>query len=255
MKKKMGPLPVWAWGLILGVGVYFLYERYKTAATSSTAASAGGTLDPNAVDPNTGLTYGQEESAALNSNAAGAAGGSSSPSSGSLDTSGTTAADAFTSQLSNMESLLSFIQGIDPNFGTGASNTSAGSTAAASAATAAAASSPPVTPAGTPAAAPTVNQPTSTPAQPSNAAYNAAILKQMGLDLQTSGGLGPNTGAIPYINQLIGQGYKYGKGAASGTLTKVGSASKFFVFQLGGQTHVRQAQTPPNVLVAKNVGG
>ena len=71
LKKKIGPLPVWAWGLILGVVGYFAYERYSAGSSSSSGtASTTGILDPNAVDPNTGLTYGQEEAAAENANAA-----------------------------------------------------------------------------------------------------------------------------------------------------------------------------------------
>lgn len=119
LTKKMGPLPVWAWGLIIGVGIYFLYERYS-AGSSSTSTAGTAALDPNSIDPNTGLTYGSEESAAENANAATA----TSPASGGLDNSGGTTstgepADTFDQNLSNMEELLSFIQGIDPNFGTG----------------------------------------------------------------------------------------------------------------------------------------
>lgn len=76
LKKKIGPLPVWAWGLILGVVGYFAYERYSASSSSSSGtASTTGILDPNAVDPNTGLTYGEEEQAALNNNAEAASGG------------------------------------------------------------------------------------------------------------------------------------------------------------------------------------
>jgi hypothetical protein len=64
MKKKLGPLPVWAWGLIIGVGglVYYYYSSGSTTAASTDSTT--GILDPNAVDPNTGLTYGEEEAAA-----------------------------------------------------------------------------------------------------------------------------------------------------------------------------------------------
>lgn len=61
LTKKMGPLPVWAWGLILGIAGYLVYRHMASSSTSSSPT----TQDPNAVDPNTGLTYGQEESAAL----------------------------------------------------------------------------------------------------------------------------------------------------------------------------------------------
>lgn len=83
MNKKIGPLPMWAWAVVGGLALYVVYRYYQnSAANNSTTAAATGTtgiLDPNAVDPNTGLTYGQEESAALNANAAqlgGTSGGS-----------------------------------------------------------------------------------------------------------------------------------------------------------------------------------
>lgn len=119
LTKKMGPLPVWAWGLIIGVGVFFLYERYAGAAsTSTTATDTSASLDPNAVDPNTGLTYGTEEQDAENSAAAGV----STPTEGSLGSSGGTTStgqtpDDFDTDLNNMEGLLGFIQSVDPNFG------------------------------------------------------------------------------------------------------------------------------------------
>lgn len=81
LKKKIGPLPVWAWGVILGVAGYFLYERYASSSSSSSSPGTTGILDPNAVDPNTGLTYGQEEASALNDQAAlSGSGGASVPS-------------------------------------------------------------------------------------------------------------------------------------------------------------------------------
>ncbi|HET7047871.1 MAG TPA: hypothetical protein VFI54_06325 [Solirubrobacteraceae bacterium] len=98
LNKKMGPLPVWAWGLILGTLGYFLYERSKNAAasTSSTNSPTATVLDPNQLDPNTGLTYGQEEGAALSGTF---------PTSGSLgsstDTSGASGIDQFDSDLAS----------------------------------------------------------------------------------------------------------------------------------------------------------
>jgi len=59
--RKMGPLPVWAWGILGGVAVYFLYTRYKNSSANSAVNSPlATTLDPNTVDPTTGMTYGQE---------------------------------------------------------------------------------------------------------------------------------------------------------------------------------------------------
>ena len=90
LSKKMGPLPVWAWGLIFGVVGYYLYERHLSSSASNTStASTAQVLDPNAIDPNTGLTYGQEEDAALNANAAqlaGSGGSGTSPTDSSLST-------------------------------------------------------------------------------------------------------------------------------------------------------------------------
>jgi hypothetical protein len=104
LQKKVGPLPVWAWGLILGIGVYYLYRRNKQNQQATTATTSNpGVLDPNAVDPNTGLTYGQEESAALNANAASAGGTVGTyPTSSGLDTSLQSSA----SDLSSLDSLL-----------------------------------------------------------------------------------------------------------------------------------------------------
>ena len=61
LTRKIGPLPAWAWGIVGGIAVYFLYTRYKSSSTNAAATSPVATaLDPNAVDPATGLTYGQE---------------------------------------------------------------------------------------------------------------------------------------------------------------------------------------------------
>ena len=62
LTKKLGPLPVWAWGILGGVAVYFLYTRYKHSSGSSATATGpvASVLDPNAIDPATGLTYGSE---------------------------------------------------------------------------------------------------------------------------------------------------------------------------------------------------
>ena len=61
LTKKIGPLPAWAWGILGGIAVYFLYTRYKNSSANAAVNSpVATTLDPNAVDPTTGLTYGQE---------------------------------------------------------------------------------------------------------------------------------------------------------------------------------------------------
>lgn len=54
-KKKLGPLPLWAWVLIVGVaGGLIWYEHDKSGTTASS------TTGSNSVDPATGLTYAQE---------------------------------------------------------------------------------------------------------------------------------------------------------------------------------------------------
>lgn len=61
LTRKIGPLPAWAWGIIGGIAVYFLYTRYKNSSATGAVNSPTATVfDPNAVDPTTGLTYGQE---------------------------------------------------------------------------------------------------------------------------------------------------------------------------------------------------
>jgi hypothetical protein len=122
VKKKIGPLPMWAWIVIIGgtIGIV-LYERSKSSST--------GTTDPNQVDPATGLTYSQEgaeEQAGIDplsgqtfaSEAAGSSGGGSGTD-GSGDTLSTdpTLAD-IDSQLVGIGAQLSTMQG-----GTGLTDT------------------------------------------------------------------------------------------------------------------------------------
>lgn len=59
LKKKLGPLPVWAWAL-LGFGLFAIlyYEHEKSSSSSSSSIAANAGL--NQVDPETGMTYAQE---------------------------------------------------------------------------------------------------------------------------------------------------------------------------------------------------
>lgn len=87
LKKKVGPLPVWAWGTIAVIVLVIIYRRYETsAATSSTPTDTS--LD--GIDPVTGASYADEESAYD---------GSLAPTSGSTDQSSdngdTTTTDPF----------------------------------------------------------------------------------------------------------------------------------------------------------------
>ena len=96
LTKKAGPLPVWAWGILGGIAVYFLYTRYQaSSANAATTSPVATALDPNAVDPTTGLTYGQELAGSSP-----AAGGLQ----GSADTSSST--PSLDSQLQDLGSLL-----------------------------------------------------------------------------------------------------------------------------------------------------
>jgi hypothetical protein len=99
MTRKLGPLPVWAWGILGGITVYFLYTRYRNNQASSGTATGptASVLDPNAVDPSTGLTYGQE--------AAGAPLPGNAPVSGAIDQ-GLTPGPAIAGDLSNFDSEL-----------------------------------------------------------------------------------------------------------------------------------------------------
>jgi hypothetical protein len=153
MTKKMGPLPVWAWGLIIGVGVYFLYERYSSGSSSTSSTAASAALDPNAIDPNTGLTYGAEESAAENANAATA----TSPASGSLDSSGGTADTSMSSELADFGTFLGIMQQIDPTFGAAGATGATGATGAGADTTGTGASNQPMTGSTPPPTTPTVN--------------------------------------------------------------------------------------------------
>ncbi len=171
MKKKLGPLPVWAWGVIFGVAGY-LYLRNRSASSSSSSSTSptASVLDPNAVDPNTGLTYGQEEQAAmansgLSATAGGAGGGGTLPAEGNLGSTATTLGD----NLNNFDAeLLAFLQAQQDL------QQAAGALGYVSPTTAAAASSPPILAASTP---PTTTPTAHTgPAAPIAPTAGAAIL-------------------------------------------------------------------------------
>lgn len=67
IEKKLGPLPIWAWGAIFG-GAFYLYMR-KRAATAAATLAASATPAPTdasstdatgAIDPATGIPYSEE---------------------------------------------------------------------------------------------------------------------------------------------------------------------------------------------------
>jgi hypothetical protein len=58
-QKKIGGIPVWGFGVILAAAiVMFLYLRNKNSAGAANTPTGG--LDPNAIDPATGLPYGAD---------------------------------------------------------------------------------------------------------------------------------------------------------------------------------------------------
>ena len=60
VKTKLGPLPVGAWALIVGVVFYLVLRQQKTAkAGTGTATDAAG--NQGAIDPATGFVYGSPE--------------------------------------------------------------------------------------------------------------------------------------------------------------------------------------------------
>lgn len=167
MTKKLGPLPVWAWGLILGVAGYFAYARYKENE-ASTSSSSTSTLDPNSVDPNTGLTYGQEEDAALNADATSAANGSQSG--GSTTTS---PAESISQEVSDVTGLITSLESAglitapstssngsgSSSSGSSSSGSSSGNSSSSSGGSTSTATTPGAT-ASTPATVPTTNKAT-----------------------------------------------------------------------------------------------
>lgn len=57
LKEKKGPLPVWAWALIVAVGAFLAYRRYAGSATSP-ASSTTSTPTGSAVSDQTPVTSG-----------------------------------------------------------------------------------------------------------------------------------------------------------------------------------------------------
>lgn len=64
LKKKVGPLPAWGWIAAIALGAFIYYRSKSSSAATTSASDYPASLDPNAVDPATGLTYGQEQSSA-----------------------------------------------------------------------------------------------------------------------------------------------------------------------------------------------
>lgn len=99
LKKKIGPLPLWAWIVIVGGTIAVVVFTRKS---SSSTSPSGNTVDPNnplgltysqeqsdlqqGIDPNTGESYASEQSAAdAAQGAGGVSGGAGAPATGSGD--------------------------------------------------------------------------------------------------------------------------------------------------------------------------
>lgn len=112
MSKKVAgvPMPI---VLIVGVVVvYLVYRHYQANSVGSTSGSTSSSTapDPNAIDPNTGLTYGAEEQAATNSMANSGVGGATG--------SGSTGASQ---EIGDLEGLLQALGAVGYNVGGGGS--------------------------------------------------------------------------------------------------------------------------------------
>lgn len=86
VKTKLGPLPVGAWALIVGVVFYLVLRQQKTAkAGTGTATDAAG--NQGAIDPATGFVYGSpEDLASMHGVIGGGSGGGTSGESGAPST-------------------------------------------------------------------------------------------------------------------------------------------------------------------------
>ena len=85
LTKKLGPLPVWVWGIAAVAIFWYLQKGKGTTATATQTDPAGNT---GTIDPATGYVYGSSEDQA-------ALGSSTSTSTGSSDSSGSTTAGQY----------------------------------------------------------------------------------------------------------------------------------------------------------------
>lgn len=51
LTRKFGPLPAWAWALLLGVGVWYYRNKMSGASSATPQTSTTGSQDPLVVDP------------------------------------------------------------------------------------------------------------------------------------------------------------------------------------------------------------
>lgn len=125
LKKKYGPLPLWAWGLA-GVVAMYLYYRHASASSSTTISTAASNTG---IDPVTGVPYADEESAFQNEAASALAPGSGG-SAGSVDTTGAGTSPDLGQEIQDVTGLITSLQtsGLIPNPGSGSTSTGATTT-------------------------------------------------------------------------------------------------------------------------------
>jgi len=61
LTRRFGPLPAWAWALVIGIGVY--WYRNKSGMLSASSVTTGGSVTPNSPAPQPVTTLGPGESA------------------------------------------------------------------------------------------------------------------------------------------------------------------------------------------------
>lgn len=237
LKKKVGPLPVWAWGLIFGVVGYYVYVRSRSTATTGISPT-DAVLDPNAIDPNTGLTYGQEEGAALNATAGGAVGTTPADSNLVAGTNELGDLEAFLGQFGNIASQLGFTPpgtlAPPPEIpAVPATNISPATAAATAVPKSVAATKPNTTPRTNPAQTLLKRE-----AADENAMAASKLAQSIKAQLGTSQGIKLNAGGSKILAQLKQQGFK----ATGGGGTYVKGNQKYFVFGKGTNQAIRKAQ-------------
>lgn len=61
--RKLGPFPVWLWGILAAAG-YYAYTKYKGGAAGTAAGGSAAAAGAPSVDPSTGEAYAEEYGAA-----------------------------------------------------------------------------------------------------------------------------------------------------------------------------------------------
>ena len=246
MKKKIGPLPLWTWAILGGVAVYYLYRRMRENAAATTSSSTS-TLDPNAVDPNTGLTYGAEENAALQYGSTSALGGGSTSSGASpqpLD---------IGAEITDITNLISGLEAAglisSPTTTNAGSQGPAGPAGPAGPPGPAGPSAPVSTTPNTPGSASSPSAPTTTNKSTQPATVGVASLQSLQQQLLTKQGIAGGS-ALSFLKGLLAGGSPYHKLAnttqkgglpQTGTYVRAGSPTYFVWGTSTTGYHVRQA--------------